>query len=169
MKLLVLAIFSLFTFAARAQNDIKPSDSFTITGEVSHEITFTLADLEKFESKKIDNVIITNHMEEAKETDTNLRGIPIKEILAKTEFRETNPKLFSQFYLVFEATDGYRVVYSWNEIFNTTTGDNTYIITQKNDQKLAAMSDRILLLTTSDLITGRRNMKALSKIIIRRA
>ena len=88
-----------------------------------------------------------------------LSGIPIKDLFETIQFNGSNPKLLSEYYLIFIASDGYKVVYSWNEIFNTPTGDNTYIIVEKDNKKLFDMEDGILLFTKTDFKTGRRFIK----------
>jgi len=93
-------------------------------------------------------------------------GIAIKDIFKTVQFNADNPKLHSTYYFVFVASDGYKVVYSWNEISNTLTGENTYILVQKNNKQLSDMEDRIVVATRTDFKTGRRFIKGLSKIIV---
>ena len=163
---IVLLFSSLIVFA---QKEISPSTEFVITGQVQRELKFTLADLEKLEAKKIDDVVVTNHLGEKKGTAKDLKGIQLKGLLDKIEFKTESPKVLSEFYLTFIATDNYKVVYSWNEIFNTATGDHIYLITEKEGKKLSEMNERILVITPSDFKTGRRNIKGLTKIVVSRA
>jgi len=164
-----IVILFCWSFTVCAQKDIKPSDEFVISGQIGHELKFTIADLEKMPSKKIDDIVITNHLGEAKGTAKNLKAITLKNLLEKIEFKSESPKVLSEFFLTFIATDNYKVVYSWNEIFNTSTGDNIYLITEKDGKKLSEMTDRILVITSSDQKTGRRNIKGLAKIVVSRA
>ena len=61
-----------------------------------------------------------------------------------------------RFYFVFIASDGYRVVFSWNEIYNTETGNNFFIVTEMEGKKLYDVDQRIIFISTADLKTGRR-------------
>lgn len=122
----------------------------------------------RIKSIRIDDIVITNHLGEKKGTASGLWGIPIKDIFKTVQFNADNPKLLSTYYFVFVASDGYNVVYSWNEIFNTLTGENTYIIVQKDNKQLSDMEDRILAVTRTDFRTGRRFIKGLSKIIVQK-
>jgi hypothetical protein len=168
MRTWICIILNLSTLIAWGQKEIKPTDEFTVVGQIEHEIKFNLADLEKFQSKKLEDVIITNHLGEKRGTAKSLTGIPIKDILKNVEFKVESPKVLSEFFLTFIASDGYKVVYSWNEIFNTATGDNIYLITEKEGKKIREMTERILVITTTDFKTGRRNIKGLSKIVVGR-
>lgn len=165
-RLTVLLIF--LSFFAWSQKDIKPSDEFVVTGQVMHELKFTLADLEKIPSKNIGDFVVTNHLGEKRGTAKDLKGILLKDLLDKIELKTESPKVLSEFYLTFIATDNYKVVYSWNEIFNSPTGNNIFLITEKEGKKIADMSERILVITTSDFKTGRRHVKGLSKIVVAR-
>jgi len=169
MKKFPAVILFFLSATLLAQKDIKPSDEFAISGEVIHELKFTLAELEKFPSKKIDDIVITNHLGEARGVAKNLKAFPLKTLLDKIEFKAESPKVLSEFYLTCIATDNYKVVYSWNEIFNSATGDNIYLITEKDGKKLTEMTERILVITPSDQKTGRRHIKGLSKITVGRA
>ncbi len=171
MKYLLLPIF-LFIFQIPnlySQKIILFSEEVSISGKIKKEMKLSLKELIAMESKALPDIVITNHLGEVKSTDKGLKGIALKPILEKLELIAATPKEYNEFYFVFEATDGYRVVYSWNELFNTETGNNIYIISEKDGKKMNEMEDRILLITTSDLKTGRRNIKGLCKILVCRA
>ena len=67
------------------------------------------------------------------------------------------------------ATDGYKVVFSWNEIFNNALGQEIYIIVEKNGTGVEKLEDRITIITPTDNMTGRRYVKSLKKITVKRA
>lgn len=168
MKHFLSFLFLLGGITIFAQKDIPTTETFSITGLVEKEVSYSIADLSKLESKKLDDLLITNHLGEARNTAQGLKGVPIKEILNAVKFKSESPKVLSEFYLTFQASDGYKVVYSWNEIFNTAVGDAVYLITEKGGKDIAAMDDRILVLCMADFKTGRRNVKGLTKIIVNR-
>ena len=168
MKNRLIVVFALSTFICYGQLKVNPTEAFTVIGKVKKEVTFTISDLQNYESKKISDVVISNHLGEVKGTSKYLKGILLKDILSRIEFDAESPKVLSEFYLTCIANDGYKVVFSWNEIFNTSTGDNLYLITSKDGKELKDMDDRILIISTTDFKTGRRNVKGLAKIIVDR-
>jgi len=168
MKLVLTFVFTVFSTCIFSQNKPVPTDEFTISGAIKKEITFNVSSLEKMPSTKIGDVDITNHLGEKKGTATNLSGIPIKTLLKDIEFTVESPKQMSEFFFVFTATDNYKVVYSWNEIFNTATGDNIFLVTSKDGKKLSEMDDRLLTITKTDFKTGRRFVKGLNRILVQR-
>jgi hypothetical protein len=168
MKKHILILLLLVNIFAWAQTKITPTEQFIITGKIKTELKFTLADINSYPVVPIKNVILTNHLGEVKGNIQNIKGIALKPLLEKIEFLAEKPKELSEFYLTFVASDGYKVVYSWNEIFNSETGNNLFIITEKDGKKLTDLDDRILTITTTDFKTGRRYVKALDKIIVGR-
>lgn len=168
MKILVINAFLLLSAPLFAQQ-IKATSSFNISGEVSAPVTVNIADLKKWKEVSIGDLIITNHLGEKKSEAKSLKGILVKDILQTVEIKSESPKVLSEYYFVFIASDGYKVVYSWNELFNTATGDSVYVVTEKNGKAISEMDDSILIVSTKDFKTGRRNVKGLASIEIRRA
>ena len=97
------------------------------------------------------------------------QGILLKEVLQSIEIKSESPKVLSEYYLVCKATDGYKVVYSWNELFNSRVGESVFIVTEKKGQRADKMDDSILLISPLDFKTGRRQVKSLDRIEIKRA
>ncbi len=167
MKKLIFILFT-FTTSFTVAQQIKPTSSFTISGEVFSPLTIQIADLKKWKEVAIGDLVITNHLGEKKSESKGLKGVLMKEILQSAEIKSENPKVLSEFYFVLIASDGYKVVYSWNELFNTAVGESVYVVTEKNGKLITEMDDSILVVSTKDLKTGRRNLKALSSIVIMR-
>jgi hypothetical protein len=169
MKYILIVLLIGSGVNAYSQHDIKPTEQFTIEGLVKAPFTFQLKDASKYMSVRIDSVVIKNHLKERKGVVKNLRGILLKEILANVTIAQDQPKLLSEYYFVLVASDGYKVVFSWNEIFNTQTGEYLFIVTEKDGKSGEAVPDRIALMSPGDDATGTRFVKGLAKIIVKRA
>lgn len=167
IKTLIL-LFFLTSYSVNAQRTITPSESLKIEGKIKTGATFTIADLEMFEKVEINDQKLFNHNGEAKGNLSKMKGVLLKTVLKSIEFDYQKPKELNEFYFVFVATDGYKVVFSWNEIYNTEAGNNFYIITEMDGKKLKDMDQRIAFISTADLKSGRRYIKALEKIEVRR-
>lgn len=169
MKKSILLFFVIICISIFGQEKKISTTEFRVIGQVKKELIISLNDLEKYPAQNIKDLPITNHLGEARYTAKNLKGILLKDLLKDLQINVDSPKKLSEFYFVFTAIDNYKVVFSWNEIFNSSTGDNIYVVTKKDGTKIKDMDDRILIVTTSDFKTGRRHIKALSKIEVRRA
>ena len=168
MKNSVALLLFLLPTSLFAQGQIKVTSSFTISGEVFSPLTVSVMDLKKWKEVAIGDLVITNHSGEKKSEAKGLKGILLKDILQTVEIKSENPKVLSEYYFVFTASDGYKVVYSWNELFNTSVGESVYLVTEKNGKSIIEMDDSILVVSTKDFKTGRRNVKGLSSIAVMR-
>lgn len=151
-----------------AQSPIQPSTEITVSGQVEQDVKISIADLQKLPAIEIGSLDISNHAGEKRGTASDMKGVLVKDVLKEVKFKADTPRQLSEFYLTFVASDGYKAVFSWNELWNSPTGDHVFIITEKAGKKLEEMSDRILLVTMTDFKTGRRHIKALSRIVVGR-
>ena len=149
---------------------VMPSDSLVIEGKVLNKCLYRLSDFDTFPAVSVPDQVIYNHKGEIKSTITGIKGIPIKRLLATVRFDypSQSPSMLNEFYFIFIATDGYKVVFSWNEIYNTKIGDAVFLIVGMDGKSLSTLNQRLLLMSTMDLKTGRRYIKGLSKIDVRR-
>lgn len=168
MKIKKLIVALLLVSSVYAQRDITPSEMLKIEGKIKAEKTFSIADLEAFPKVTIPDQTLYNHKGEVKGTVKNMKGVLLKTVLESTQLDYDKPKELNEFYFVFVATDGYKVVFSWNEIYNTEAGNNFYFITEMDGRKLKDLEQRIPFISTADLKSGRRYIKALEKIQIKR-
>ncbi len=92
----------------------------------------------------------------------------VLDVLKNLDFQAEAPRVLSEFYLTFIGADGYKVVFSWNEVFNSPTGKNLCFITEKAGELLTEIEDRIIFIAPNDFKTGRRFVKGLAKIVVDR-
>ena len=90
------------------------------------------------------------------------------DILDKAEIQSATPKELSECYIVCIAADNYKVVFSWNEIFNNKLGESVFILLEHDGKPASQTDDRIALISTSDNATGRRYVKWLKEIRVER-
>lgn len=150
-----------------AQNKIPVTDSFLVDGQVKNPVVFTLSMLDTFKSKSLNDVATVNHMGQVLRTIKNAKGILLKDVLAGIQLKSSSPKQSFSYYMVFIASDGFKVVFSRNEIFNTVNGDNTYVLTEEDGKKLKDTDDRIAILMMMGKGKGHIYVKGLNQILIK--
>jgi hypothetical protein len=167
MKKYLTLLFILVCGSAFAQENpqYKPTHQFSITGQIKKESVITLDSLNSYPLKDIGNIKVTDHVGNFKHGDENLKGVLLKDILNHYQPNAT-PHLYSQFYFVCVGSDGYKVVYSWNELFNTEIGDHVYILLEKNGKKIEELPESLQMVSMLDQKTGRRYLHNLDKIIV---
>jgi len=168
MKHLRGLILLLIPIIVKSQKDFTPTDQVKITGNVKSNIVFTLNSINQYPVYALDSLVINNHLLQRRRVIHNIKGVRIKDVLEEAVLSEESPKLFSEFFFTCVATDGYKVVYSWNELFNTEVGKQVYIILESDGKKASESGDRIVMLSGGDQATGRRYIKNLAEIKVER-
>ena len=168
MKYILFALVLSMGLCSFGQTFILPTDIFSIEGKVKNGRTVSLRDLSSYQSYNIDSIVITNHLGERRSSLKAVKGVLLKDILNKIEIDAESPKILSEFYIVCIASDNYKVVFSWNELFNSATGKSVYIITGYDGKPAAETDTRIALISPNDQMTGRRYVKGLQRVIIER-
>ena len=166
MKKLAFILILFSSIAVFAQEKPTPTVKFTVLGKVAKESVITLDSLKQYPVKDLGNIKVTDHLGNFKHQDEKLKGVLLKDILSHTKFLVASPKLLSTVYFVCIGSDGYKVVYSWNELFNTSVGDNVFIIMEKNGIGIDKLPDSIQMTSYTDYKTGRRYLHCLDKIVV---
>lgn len=166
MKYLILLGAVLFFNLCHAQHDITSTDYFTVEGEVKNKVTFKLEDSPAFNSISFDSIVIYSHLVVRKSVLKNVKGVLLKDIIAKASFNISDPKPLSEYYITCIASDGYKVTFSWNEIFNTNIGKQLIVITEADGVKASASPQHIAIISPADIATGRRYVHGLQKVLV---
>lgn len=145
---------------------IPATNFFEVKGAVKQNMLVSLKDLSNYYSVYMDSVVISNHLQQRLHSVNHIKAVVLKDILKKVEFDVESPKSLSKYYLKFIASDGYVILFSWNEVFNSPTGNNTFLIVEKEGKPLQLQKDRISMIVTTDFAKGRRYLKGLKYIII---
>lgn len=103
MKRLATVILVIISVTVWGQKTDQPTNDFVVTGQIKKELKFTLADIEKYTSKAIGDVVISSHLGEPRGTAKQMTGILVKDLLKDLELQEETPKRFSEFYLTFDS------------------------------------------------------------------
>jgi hypothetical protein len=169
MKYLITAFLLLTLASANAQkNYVPPTSEFTVTGVVTNELTFRIRDLGQYKQEDLGDVLIRNQKGEQKRVAKSVKGILLKTVLEKAGIHADKPKEFSEIYIVLTASDGYKNVYSYDELFKTDVGEHIYIVTAEDGQTMDQLVDRIQVMSLGEYHSGNRNLRGLAKIEVRK-
>ena len=156
----------LMTGTVFAQIKLTPTESFMISGKVNKEKTITIAALDTFKIISIDDVAMQGAKGEVKEKVKNLKGVLLKDLFQGVQFKTENKKDLNRFFLILSATDGFKLVLSWNEVFHAKSCTNIFILTEKDGKKGKELVDRILVIAVDDAKNGHERVKALQQITV---
>jgi hypothetical protein len=96
----------------------------------------------------------------------NCRGVLLAELinLAEVVVREHNDT--KKMIVVVASDDGYKTVFSWQEIFNSINGEGILVIFEKDGQPLYQGNGEVDLISSRDHLTGPRYVRRLKTIEI---
>ena len=153
-----------------AQHKVERTNQFSIEGLVDKPAVVDFAAILKYPQVRLGEVTVRNHRGEEKMTAKGVKGVLLKQVIdSSVRIAIRKPKELSELYIVLTASDGYKNVYSWNELFNTVVGDHVYIVTETDGKQIGEMEGAILIVSTADQNAGTRHFKGLKKVEIRKA
>lgn len=141
------------------------TDTLHVYGKVKQPLVLIVTDFSSFESISLDSLRITNHRGEYKGTIYAIKGIRLRDVLERAVI-EDRPREMGRYFIVCTSADGYETVFSWNEIFNNACGDELLIVTSVDGS--SNLEDGILLINGCDIQNGRRHMKWLTRVEVRK-
>lgn len=158
MKLRKLLIaFALSASTAWAHPDMSNASQYVTTelivsGAVEHPLKLSVNDLRQFPLAQ----------------QENRNGVTLRALLDRAQVISKNHNDMKKMVIIATASDGYAVVYSWSEVFNTPIGEGVLIFFEKDGQALADDEGRIAMISTKDLRTGPRHVRWLKQIEIKK-
>ena len=169
MRYLIFFLFFVYSIQAYSQKHNVPTTSaIEVKGMVKKSLLLSIDKLSGFRQDSLGDVIIRNKHGEQKSISKQLKGILLKSIIDSAGIIVDKPKEYSEIGIILTASDGYKNVYSWNELFNTEIGNHVYVITQADGLPIAEMPDKILVLSLADINSGARHLKGLATIEIKK-
>lgn len=132
-----------------------------IKGEVEFPLQLNIDSLQKMKVATISNFKIKGQNGEIKKEDKTSKGVLLKDILEKSKIIQKDHK-DRNFYIVARASDDYKATFSWAEIFNNPTGENTYVLFEENGKPIK--NGEMVLICKNDIKTGPRHVYWLKSI-----
>lgn len=162
-KILFILIFALSLNASENNYETK---ELQVEGLVLNKLTLNVEDLQKMNSLKTGSTSIICMSGENKENVENYEGVKLKEILEKAQIEISSKRDFNKIYIIATASDNYKVLFSYQEIFNTKNGESIIVFYKKNGKLLHEDEGKIALVSMDDIKNGPRHIKWLNKIVV---
>jgi hypothetical protein len=100
---------------------------------------------------------------------TGYRGIRLTDLLDRAQIEANSHNEIKRSYVVARAKDGYTVVFSWSELYNTVVGADAFVLVEKDRAALADSEGPLALVSAKDLNTGPRHVRWLTSLEVLRA
>jgi DMSO/TMAO reductase YedYZ molybdopterin-dependent catalytic subunit len=92
------------------------------------------------------------------------RGVPLRILLDAAGVRRPDNTDFKRTVFLAQAQDGYSVVFSWHELFNTPVGDQAIVAYECGERELGVENGLPVLVSGADNVHAPRHMKRLVRI-----
>jgi len=140
------------------------TSTLTVHGNVSNPLSLTVADLRKFPVHRVDDARIVRTDGGSVESVHHLAGCLLRDVLDAARLSERGRFDLRRTIIVATANDGYKAVFSWNELFNTAVGDGVLVVYERDGSPLGDDEGRIALVSLKDTRPGPRHVKWLASI-----
>jgi len=145
----LLALCASAEIAAQANAPV--TTTISVGGNVSQPLSLTVADLKRYPAHQFDYMPAQGEPKSTNEPARRYTGCLLRDVLVAAKPRESKPHELRRSYVVASASDGYEVVLSWAELFVSPTGDNVYIVYERDGAPLPDDQGRVALIVVTDL------------------
>lgn len=104
----------------------------------------------------------------ASERSISYSGVRLRDLLLQAGFGGPSDRAARFGVVEAVATDGYRALFSWGELFNTAAGEQTLVISSQDGRPLDAAAGPLALRALADLRPGPRHVRNLCALLLRR-
>jgi len=170
LRILILILLSCYTQAATAQHkdESKPaihSDTVWVNGLVDTALTITMKNIASYPVAEMKSISITEPDGTVRHTIPSFKGILLTDILKKAGVTMAQKKDRGKYYVAVRATDGYTVLFAWNELQYGPAGKGAWLIFEE-DGKPVTDTGPFVLICTTDVATGPRHVRWVQSITV---
>lgn len=159
MKKLLLSL--LFISSLFSKDVSYETNELKIEGLVEKKLVLNMDKLQEINALRTGSKTIT-----LTKNETTYEGVLLKEIIDQAKIDIKSRKDLNKVYIMAIASDNYKVLFSWNELFNSKIGDNVLIFLKKNGKLLDENEGKLALISIEDTNENPRHIKWLEKIIV---
>jgi len=166
-RILRRMVFAVLCVAAAQVAAQSVTTVLEVSGEVNASLTLTVDDLRVIAVHSARDLPAAASGALA-EPYREYSGVLLTEVLDKAGLRSDRKDDWRRLYVVATASDGYKAVFSWGELFNSRIGRGAMVVFERKGKPLDDSEGRIALVSTEDDRIGPRHVKWLKRIEVRR-
>jgi len=166
LLLLALVMAPALTHAAgKVDNPAQyVTKSVSVAGVVATPLTLSVAELKKLPPTELAGMPIVCQSGATMEEVKQYKGVKLKDVLDKAEIVSKDHNDNKKMVIVATASDGYKAIFSWQELYNSPIGDEVVVFYEKNNKPLDEDEGQIALISAKDLRAGPRHVKWLKSL-----
>ena len=142
--------------------------ALTVQAAAAPPLALSAADLAALPQTSLTQKLVVNSSAgAATERSLVYGGVLLRDVLLKAGFGGPNDRGARTGVVETVATDGYRAVFSWGELFNAGSGEQVLVITAQDGRALDEQAGPLALRALGDLRPGPRHVRNLCAVIVR--
>jgi DMSO/TMAO reductase YedYZ molybdopterin-dependent catalytic subunit len=170
---LALSALTLLSLPAQAKKQVESPQSYVteqvqILGAVENQLILSVADLKKLPAQQVGTVPVVCQSGADMGKLQNLTGVLLKDLLEKAVIKAPEHNDVKKMIIIATASDGYKVVFSWSEVFNSALGTGVIVYFKKDGVPLGEDEGKIAMISTQDTRTGPRHVKWLQSLEVKK-
>lgn len=170
LRLPAAALACALVASAFGQSPGAVTTTLTLKGSVEREVTFSIEELRRLPVQRIDDrrsVREASGVASSTETARHYVGCLLRDVLERAKPVERKRMDFRRSIVIATASDGYRVVFSWAELYLSPMGDGVLVVYERDGAPLDDSEGLIALVSLKDTRPGPRHVKWLQSIELR--
>jgi DMSO/TMAO reductase YedYZ molybdopterin-dependent catalytic subunit len=141
--------------------------TLTVSGNVAASAVLNLEQLRGLSPSAIVDTRAGSEQNKDKGASRTYVGVLLRDILKEARITEPEPRGLRKSIVIVNARDGYRVIFSWAELYLTPIGDGVYVAYERDGAPLPPSEGPLALISLADTSPGPRHVKWLQGIEIR--
>jgi DMSO/TMAO reductase YedYZ molybdopterin-dependent catalytic subunit len=170
MRALALAAVALLAVAQSLPAQTPGAPALTVKGNVERTQALSLEELKQLPVQRIEDVRTVREQGAttgAQETARRYTGCLLRDVLDRAKLVEKNRMDLRKSVVILTASDGYRAVFSWAELYLSPIGDGVLIVYERDGAALPDTEGPLALVSLKDTRPGPRHVKWLRTIEVR--
>ena len=140
-----------------------------VQGALAGPLALDAVDLAKLHMTSLNQrQLVTSNASAASDRSTVYEGVLLRDILARAGFGTATDRGARLGIVEAVATDGYRSIFSWGELFNSSVGKQALVIIAQDGRPLDAAAGPLALRALADIRPGPRHVRNLCALVVRR-
>lgn len=145
----------------------EPSKSVTVSGAVEQKLTLSVDELRRFPTPRIIDLQLVPQKDVEQGKLMLVRGVRLRDILEQAKVINRDHNTVKKLAVIATASDGYKVIFSWSELFNSDVGDQVLVLFERDGKPLGLEEGPLALISGKDIRTGPRHVKWLQAVEVR--
>ncbi|NMW22318.1 MAG: molybdopterin-dependent oxidoreductase [Chlorobiaceae bacterium] len=155
---LFVAALLVVPFTAQAKGDNPESQTVKVYGLVEKPFTITTASVKQLKVAEGESAAIVCVSGETHKILKTFKGVLLRDILDSANVLIADPHQRGEYVVLVRSIDNYNVLFSYNELYYGTTGDNTWLVFEENGKSIDK-EGRFVVFSAKDKVTGPRHVK----------